>query len=372
MCKFSIFWAVAGFVFCSAATFGAHVILNEYNAVASDNFLNGGNAAVDDDGGRASDIYFGRIRGNGGNWFELVVITDHLDMRRWRLDIYEDGVLDETLDLTNHPIWSDLRSGTIITVSEDVPSDVSYNPAAGDWWINVQARNNADGLYIEASNFPVSPSNWQLRIRNAVGAVVFGPAGEGVSPTAGIGNTEIFRLEADPSDSITANSSSYDDGKDFSTFGAPNRWGIQDFGLLRSVAAAPSSVTVLQPNGSEVLSTGSTYSIKWVSQGTINRVLVEFSVDDGKTWSEVYPPSVVNTGQCSWLVPAIDAERCLVRVASRDNLRVYDVSDAVFSIYRCLLPGDITGDCSIDMFDLALMASDWLQCANPYDPACQF
>lgn len=160
----------------------APVILNEYNAVATDSFLNGGNAAVDDDGGRASDVYFGRIQGNGGNWFELVVITDHLDMRRWKLDIYENGRLDETLDLTNHPIWSDLRSGTIITVSVDVPSDISYNPEAGDWWINVQANNNANGQYIEASNFPVSSDNWQLRIRNASGAVVFGPAGEGVSP----------------------------------------------------------------------------------------------------------------------------------------------------------------------------------------------
>ena len=371
MCKFSIFWVVAGLFFCSAVASGAQVILNEYNAVASDSFLNGGNAAVDDDGGRASDIYFGRVKGNGGNWFELVVVTDHLDMRRWGLDIYEDGVFDETLDLTNHPIWSDLRSGTIITVSEDMPSDVSYNPAAGDWWINVQAKNNADGLYIEATDFPVSSSNWQVRIRNAGSAIVFGPAGEGVSPKTGVGNTEIFRLKTDPSASITADSGNYGDGKDFSTFGAPNRWGMQDFALLRNVAAAPSSVTLLQPNGSDVLSAGSTHTIKWASQGTINRVVLEFSVDDGKTWSEVYPPNVGNTGQYNWLVPMVDAERCWVRVAGRENLSAYDVSDAAFSVYKCSLPGDITGDCSIDMFDLALMASDWLQCANPYDPACQ-
>jgi hypothetical protein len=368
------FWIVSAsfLIVCgSEIAFGAHVILNEYNAVSSDTFLNGGDAAVDDDGGRASDIYFGRIKANGGDWLELVVITDHLDMRRWGLDIYEDGVWDETLDLTNHAIWSDLRSGSIITVSEDVPSDVSYDPAAGDWWINVQANDNADGLYIEASGFPVSSSNWQLRIRNAGGTVVFGPAGEGVSPTAGIGNTEIFRLEADPDTSIAAGSSSYDDGKDFSTFGAPNRWGIQDLGALRSVAAGPSSITLLQPNGSEVLTSGSTYAVKWTSQGISSHVLVEFSTDDGETWSGVYPANVGNTGQYNWLVPMVNAERCWIRVAGTCNLSAYDVSDTAFSIYRCLLPGDITGDCSIDMFDLALMASDWLRCANPYDPACQ-
>jgi hypothetical protein len=145
---------------------GAAIILNEYNAVDSNDFLGGGTAAADEKGGRASDSYFGRIMGNGGDWFEMVVIKDHLDIRDWKLDIYEDNVLDKTLALTAHAIWKDLRAGTIITVAEDVPSDISYNPAAGDWWINVQANSDGDGLYIEKSSFPVSSKNWQLRIRD--------------------------------------------------------------------------------------------------------------------------------------------------------------------------------------------------------------
>ncbi len=337
MCRLRILVTGIFILFCSGAAFGAHVILNEYNAVAGGNYLNGGNAAVDDNGGRASDIYFGRIEGNGGNWFELVVITDHLDMRRWNLDIYDNGRFDETLVITNHPIWSDLRSGTIITVSVDVPSETSYNPEAGDWWINVQANNNADGQYIEASNFPVSSDDWQLRIRDAGGAVVFGPAGEGVGPKSGVGNTEIFRLEADPSDSITADSNSYDDGEDFSTFGAPNRWGVQSLRSLRNVEPAPSSITLSDPNGTEALTAGSIYTIKWESRGTINHVLVEFSIDDGKTWFGVYPSNAGNTGQYNWLVPMVDADRCLVRVSNGDNLRVYDVSDTTFLIYQVSL-----------------------------------
>ncbi|OHB61878.1 MAG: hypothetical protein A2167_00115 [Planctomycetes bacterium RBG_13_46_10] len=337
MCRLVVLVTGIFILICSGATFGAQVILNEYNAVSNTNFLNGGDSAADDDGGRASDSYFGRIQGNGGNWFELVIITDHLDMRRWNLDIYENGQFDETLTITNHPIWSDLRSGTIITVSADVPSDVNYNPEAGDWWINVQANNNANGQYIEASNFPVSSDSWQLRIRNASGAVVFGPAGEGVSPQTGIGNTEIFRLEDDPSDSIAANSDKYDDGDDFSTFGAPNRWGMQNFRSLRNVEPAPSSITLTDPNGTEVLTAGSTYTIRWESQGLINQVLVEFSIDDGKTWSGVYPSNVGNAGQYEWLVPLVDADSCLVRVSSSDNPGVYDVGNATFSISKLLL-----------------------------------
>jgi hypothetical protein len=301
----------------------------------------------------------------------MVVITDHLNMRGWMLDIYEGGALDETLDLTNHPIWSDLRSGTIITVSEDLPSNISYNPAAGDWWINVQANNDADGLYIEASNFVVSSSNWQLRIRNAASQVVFGPAGEGISPASGISNTEIFRLEADPSVSITPASADYDDGKNFSTFGAPNRWGVQDFSQLRTVSPAPASITLLDPNGAEVIMAGSTYKITWQNQGAIDNILIEFSVDSGETWSEVYPPNAGNTGEYDWLVPIVDSQSCLIRLSSTVRPAVYDVSNGTFSIYQCVLSGDVTGDCIVNMYDLAAMALGWLGCANPYDPACE-
>jgi len=362
--KFCLFCVILSF---SGSAFGADVILNEYNAVGSTMFLNGGNASADDDGGRASDSYFGRVQGNGGDWFELVVITDHLDMRNWRLEIYNDGVFDETLNLTGHSIWSDLRSGTIITVSEDLPSDISYNPAAGDWWINVQAKNGADGIYIEPSNFPVSNNNWQLRIRNSVGNIIFGPAGEGVSPASGVGNTEIFRLEADPNISITPASANYDDGDNLSTFGTANRWGLQNLNQLRTVAAEPSGISLLDPNGSEIIVGGAIHTITWSNTGTIDSVFIEFSIDNGNTWSEVYPPNIGNTGSYDWLVPIVDSEQCRVRLTNTADLNVYDVSDGAFTIYECILEGDLNGDCSINMYDLAIMGLYWLQEANPYE-----
>jgi hypothetical protein len=316
----------------AGAAWGADVILNEYNAVGSSEFLNGGDSAADQDGGRASDSYFGRVQGNGGDWFELVVITDHLDMRGWYFDLFEGGSLDETLTLTDHAIWSDLRSGTIITVAEDVPSDISYNPAAGDWWINVQANNDADGLYIEASSFPVSSNNWQLRIRDAAGAVVFGPAGEGISPVSGISSTEVFRLEADPDDSITPYSNKYDDASDFSTFGAPNRWGVQNLRRLRTVELEPASITAIGPNGAELLVAGSVALIQWESEGAVDQVLVEFSFDGGASWMTVFPANVGNTGQYAWTVPPVDSEQCLIRVSSATQLSVYNTSDEPFTI----------------------------------------
>ncbi len=342
--------------------FAADVILNEYNAVDNSMYLNGGNASADSDGGRASDCYFGRALGNGGDWFELVVITDHLDMRSWKLDIYEGGAFRETLELSNYSIWSDLRSGTIITVSEDVVSDISYNPGAGDWWINVQAKNGTNGTYISATNFGVSSDNWQLRIRNAAGQVKFGPAGEGVSPTSGIGATEVFKLKADPNASIAANSPDYDDGKELSTFGSPNRWGQQQFGQLRSVVAQPSTtLTLVSPNGGETVMGGTVRPVTWQTQGTIEHVTVEFSIDNGHTWSPVFPDNAGNTGSYNWLVPIVDSEHCLVRIVNTANAAVFDVSNAIFTIYECPLNGDLNGDCFVDLYDLAVLTEDWLQ-----------
>jgi hypothetical protein len=354
--------AICGLVLHFAASvFCASVILNEYNAVDTDGYLGGGTATADASGGRASDSLFGRAAGNGGDWFELVVVADHLDMRNWKLDVYEDGAIDKTLDLTNHTLWSDLRSGTIITVGEDLPTDAGYNPAAGDWWIHVQAADGADGAYIEATNFPVSSSNWQLRIRNAAGTVVFGPAGEGVSPASGIGGEEIFRLEADPSAATAANSPDYDSGDNLSTFGAPNQWGRQNIEALRTVTAAASTLTLLSPNGSETIRGGAIIPITWSYTGTVERVLVEFSLNGGITWSPVYPPNEGNSGQYLWLVPLVSSDQVLVRVSNAADPAVTDRSNAVFTVYECDLEGDLTGDCFIDLEDLAILAASWLE-----------
>ncbi|RIK67092.1 MAG: hypothetical protein DCC65_07680 [Planctomycetota bacterium] len=206
------------------------IILNEYNGVSSSRILK-------DNG---SDTYWGQVVGNGGDWFEIVVIEDHLDVRGWDLVVSDKtGLSTQEIDIltfTSEPIWSDLRSGTIITVSEDLADDVSYDPAAGDWWINVWANNSGTGTYITADNFAVSNDNWQLTIRDQNDAVVFGPAGEGVQPASGIGNDEVCKLEEDPNAFVTR-FSNYQDGVS-SSFGSPNIYSggtmVQDFSSLRS------------------------------------------------------------------------------------------------------------------------------------------
>lgn len=233
----------------------APVILNEYNAVDSTNLL----------GNNASDPYWGRRPGNGGDWFELVVITDHLNMQGWKF-IVVNQVGSPTqqesfsIQLSNHSLWSNLRSGTIITVSEELRNNINdYNPVVGKWWLNIKVVAGGDNTYATVTclapacspglaNWKTSNNNTQITIRNQLDQIVFGPAGEGITPVSGVGGTEVFKLEANPTAAITPNSP-YMDGNS-STFGHPNAWNggasTQDFSVLRSsLPYAPLTTVVI-------------------------------------------------------------------------------------------------------------------------------
>lgn len=236
------------------------VILNEYNAVAAANFLNGGTALTDDDGGALSaDDFFGRVAGNGGQWVEFVVVGDGgagvLDMRGWKVQIGTDAgsgfVPRNTLTLSAHNDWRAVPSGTLLTFIDRTTAQGGRDSGfairdrrgtTGELWSNVWmgdatrltlAGAAVDGYSVSAgwvSGILIDNAGTQFRVLDAAGRVVFGPAGEGVSPLDGTNSREVFELEGHPSpfvspvDLSTATREGYDDGASDSTFGLPNRW----------------------------------------------------------------------------------------------------------------------------------------------------
>ena len=93
--------------------------VNEFNAVSAGKFLGGG-TIVDITNG--SDATFGRVDNNGGDWFELVVIDDDLDIRGWTFEVWniDNGIItnNATLTLTNDDIFNGFR-----LVSDRKPHD---------------------------------------------------------------------------------------------------------------------------------------------------------------------------------------------------------------------------------------------------------
>jgi len=172
-------WVVLALLVASAdlaiAGNAGDLILNEFNATAAASFLR--------DGG--SDSFLGTVQGNGGNWVEVVVIADHLDIRGWTLAWRNTDPDSGSVIFGDHAIWSDLRKGTIITVREDdlsppgfgvLLTDLSYDPDNGDYWIHV----NVDDLTVVTQfGWKVDDDNWQMRILDETLTIIQDWVGEG-------------------------------------------------------------------------------------------------------------------------------------------------------------------------------------------------
>ena len=236
---------------CSACN---PIALNEYNAVSATGYLGGGTQAADALGGQAADSFFGRVLGNGGNWFELVVVADHVDMRGWKLE-WADKTASGAIQLSLSAALSDMRAGTILTFTQNntaqggKDTDLTYSPGTGDIWVNI---NTFDTALVSGTTstkpahisgqFSTSNDKWWLRIRDAVGAVVMTPRGEG-SPfysRGSVGTDDVCRLRADINGRVDA-SSAYDDDNARSTFGSPNTWTVcpSTTVVTQSLAALP-------------------------------------------------------------------------------------------------------------------------------------
>ncbi|MBB6441993.1 PEP-CTERM sorting domain-containing protein [Phycisphaera mikurensis] len=237
---------IAAAALAAPAASAAPVVLNEYNAVS-------GSKQLDD--GAGADAFFGTIDGNGGNWFELLVIED-TDLRGWQLAWTEaeetftgSGINTAgTLTLTGDALWSDVKAGSLITFIEtadgggsllDTSTDTSYDPVAGDWTINVATREEAGkaaGLVTTTTNdgspgdFSVGNEDWTLTILDAGGVVRAAATGEGAPGYAGdkVNSREGFALEGPGAgatladfQAIGADSSLYDDTSG-TTYGSLN------------------------------------------------------------------------------------------------------------------------------------------------------
>jgi len=215
------------------------LVLNEYNAVSGAGWLNGGTAGADEDGGAASDSFFGRVQGNGGNWIELVVQQDGADIRGWTIEWQEvsDGT-SGSIRLADNVALAGLEAGTIITIIEDstaeggLDTDLTYDPATGYLWINLNSSDTSVVAFTTGSDpghvsgeFSASNDDWRMRVRNSAGDVVADWAGEGsIYYNHGrVSGTNVCRLKANVDGTVTP-CSAYDDTSTDSTFGAPNVW----------------------------------------------------------------------------------------------------------------------------------------------------
>jgi hypothetical protein len=112
-----------------------------------------------------------------------------------------------------------------------------------------------------------------------------------------------------------------------------NDGGVSDVSNANfTITAAPTpTLTVTAPNGSEslVVSTGTT--ITWISANVSGNVKLEYSTDDGSTWTTI-TVSTANDGTEAWTTPNVLTTQARVRVSAISDSGVNDISNANFSL----------------------------------------
>jgi len=101
-----------------------------------------------------------------------------------------------------------------------------------------------------------------------------------------------------------------------------------------TISAIP-AITVTAPNGGETWPVGSTQNITWTSSGTSGNVRIEYSTNNGSTWTGIIS-STPDDGNHQWSVPNTPSTNCLVRISDTDGSPT-DQSNAAFAIVRSYL-----------------------------------
>ena len=94
---------------------------------------------------------------------------------------------------------------------------------------------------------------------------------------------------------------------------------------------SPAGLGVTSPNGGENWQAGTLHAITWTSDGPIENVHIEYSMDNGSAWTDV-AATTPNDGTYEWTVPDTPSSQCLVRISDAADGSPVDESDAVFVI----------------------------------------
>lgn len=101
------------------------------------------------------------------------------------------------------------------------------------------------------------------------------------------------------------------------------------------------SALVVFPNGGEALKAGKSYTITWTKPSMNIPVHIDFSTDNGSTWTRITDqPVMAETQAYNWIAPRVNSTECLVSIISAQSGLTIDKSDAPFAIIST--PAEIT------------------------------
>lgn len=111
----------------------------------------------------------------------------------------------------------------------------------------------------------------------------------------------------------------------------PNIFDTSDGDFMITIPGQP-TITLTVPDGQEVYPAGSTQRLRWQLSGDAGAtVRIDISVDGGNTF-RVLLDNVANNTDRLWTVPTVSSTRCRIRIVSKQNPFVRDVTNCDFTI----------------------------------------
>ncbi len=107
-------------------------------------------------------------------------------------------------------------------------------------------------------------------------------------------------------------------------------------------ASTSGAISLLAPNTATVLRPGTTIPISWNVSGAISALRIDFSPDDGASWTTVATNLDPAPASFNWTVPAVGTARGRLRISDRDNSATADLNDFPFAIdlFRITAPSE--------------------------------
>lgn len=94
------------------------------------------------------------------------------------------------------------------------------------------------------------------------------------------------------------------------------------------------NITVLTPNGGELIQAGTTFAVTWNNTTSIQNVKIEYTTDNGGNWTTIINSTSASGGSYNWAIPAGLASSAMkIRISdAATSLLITDQSDNVFSV----------------------------------------
>jgi hypothetical protein len=241
---------------------------------------------------------------SGSNWSDVIASTTDDGSHPWTIpDDPSENCLVRITDTIGIP--SD-TSDAVFEISHPVPAITVTSPNGGEEWIIDSTHN------ITWTSFATSGG---VKIEYSVDN-----AGSWSDVIASMPDTGVYpwTVPDTPSDSCMVRISDTNES-------------ISDTSDAWFEISPTPIITITTPNGGENLEVDSSFNISWTSENTSGVVQIEYSTDNGSSWSEVIA-SMPDTGVYPWTVPGTPSDSCLVRITDTAGSPT-DISDSLFVIF---------------------------------------